>query len=78
MKGQITITEYLEERNKPHPVDIRGLCDDAYCPSCGYSLDEIKQLDCERCPVCGIRVDWTPWHRFNDEEQESKDGSSNN
>ena len=54
--------------DKAYPVDIRGICDDAYCPECGYSLDEIKQLDCERCPWCGLRIDWTPWHRMNDEE----------
>ena len=66
--GQITIAEYLEERNRPHPVIIRGLMDDAYCPECGYSLDELRQLDCERCPWCGLRIDWTPWHRANENE----------
>ena len=69
---QITIYEYLESL-KPRPVKIMGLCDDAYCPECGYSLDEIRQLDCERCPWCGLRIDWTPWHRANDEEE--TDGS---
>lgn len=23
-----------------HPVDIRGLCDDAYCPKCGVKMVE--------------------------------------
>ena len=49
------------------PVDIKGICDDAYCPKCGFSLDELKIKDCERCPECGQRIDWTPWHRCNDE-----------
>ena len=65
---QITIEAYLDFINKPHPVDIRGLCDDAYCPECHGPLDDLKILDCERCPWCGLRIDWTPWHRFNDEE----------
>lgn len=65
--GQITITDYLNFI-KPHPVDIRGICDDAYCPECHCSLDETKYLDCERCPWCGFGIDWTRWHYFNDEE----------
>lgn len=70
--GQITIDEWLssikDDLKKVHPVDIKGLCDDAYCPECGFSLDEFKHKDCERCPECGIRIDWGPWHRANDEE----------
>ena len=66
---QITIDEYLQELDKiVYPVEIYGLMDDAYCPKCGYCFWETRELDCERCPVCGIRVDWTPWHRINDEE----------
>lgn len=49
------------------PVNIKGICDDAYCPECDYQLDELKELDCEQCPECGTRLDWTPWHRANDE-----------
>lgn len=56
---------------KIHPVDIYGICDDAYCPECHSSLDETKWLDCERCPDCGIRIDWTPWHRMNDPEEDA-------
>ena len=58
------------DKETVHPVDIRGICDDAYCPECGFSLDERKYLDCERCPECNTRIDWTPWHRFNDEEEQ--------
>lgn len=121
MKGQITIFEYLEEKNKKcfysghicnkrhlweiaekldditcpklccreckvrgcgarcngskepaevKPVIIKGLCDDAYCPECNYPFDEVTEKDCQRCPVCGIGVDWGPWHIANDSEVE--------
>lgn len=56
---------------KIHPVDIYGICDDAYCPECHSPLDDLKILDCERCPWCGIRIDWTPWHRMNDPEEDA-------
>lgn len=49
-----------------YPVDIRGLCDDAYCPKCGEGLDEYRVLDCERCPYCGTRISWAPWYRQNE------------
>ena len=54
---------------EPRPVKIMGLMDDAYCPNCSYCFWETKELDCERCPRCGIRVDWTPWHKVNDTEE---------
>ena len=66
MKGQITITEYLAERNTPHPVNIMGLCDDAYCPECGYGFMDPRENDLPECPICKCKVDWTPWHRAND------------
>lgn len=59
-----------EEPAKVYPVEIKGLMDDAYCPKCGYEFWETRDLDCDRCPSCGIRVDWTPWHQANDEEVE--------
>lgn len=65
IEGQISIFEYIDSI-KPLPVDIRGLCDDAYCPRCNYCLDELKELDCKICPVCGVKIDWGPWHRMND------------
>lgn len=66
MDGQITIFEYLDSI-PPRPVEIIGLCDDAYCPECGNPLDEYKELDCETCPHCHIKIDWSPWHRKNDD-----------
>lgn len=55
-----------EEPERIFPVDVRGICDDAYCPKCNYCLDELKELDCKVCPVCGVKIDWGPWHRLND------------
>lgn len=61
----------LEE--KVYPLDIKGICDDPYCPQCGYAFETIKtcknyEVDCERCPECHVKVDWTLWHRINDKE----------
>ena len=60
--------KYWRLKEKVYPVDIKGICDDAYCPGCDASLDETKYLDCKKCPHCGMRIDWGPWHHFNDEE----------
>lgn len=52
-----------------YPLDIRGLMDDPYCPKCGrgfWDYGPKSEVDCERCPDCGIRIDWTLWHRLND------------
>lgn len=62
----------LELMEQPRPVHIKGICDDAYCPECDYALDELKELDCEKCPICGALIDWTPWHRQNDKEPEKE------
>lgn len=59
-----------EEPQKVYPLDIRGLCDDPYCPKCDYAFityGSQKEIDCDCCPKCGIKVDWTHWHRMNDE-----------
>ena len=70
MSHQITIFEYMNDL-PARPVKIMGLCDDAYCPNCGYGFFcTSRDIDCEICPECKIRVDWTPWHRVNDEEDE--------
>lgn len=69
--GQISIFEYIAEKDRSHELEIKGLCDDPYCPECGYEFwtcSNNSEIDCERCPSCGIRVDWTRWHRINDEE----------
>ena len=61
MEGQLSIFDFKK------PVDIKGICDDAYCPECGFALDELKILDCPSCPECGCLIDWSPWHRMNDD-----------
>ncbi len=66
IKGQITIDEYLEELDRVYPVEIFGICDDAYCPRCNYGFMYPEETDLDRCPHCGTRVDWAPWHRKND------------
>ena len=45
-------------------VDIRNIMDDAYCSVCDRILDERpgKDLDCDVCPHCGVRLDWT-WYK---------------
>lgn len=62
--------KYWRLKEKVYPVDIMGICDDAYCPKCGRELDDLRIKDCERCPDCHVRIDWTPWHRANDTEEE--------
>lgn len=65
--GQMHIFDFISEKEPIYPLEIKGLCDDGYCPKCGYPFDEYKELDCERCPECGVKVDWRPWHRLNDQ-----------
>ena len=65
IEGQISIFEYMKQI-KPLSVDIMGLCDDAYCPVCGYAFkDWLGEKDCD-CPECKTKLDWTRWHIVND------------
>ena len=67
-EGQLSIFDYQEPI---YPLDIKGICDDPYCPKCGrgfWTESKRSEVDCERCPDCGIRLDWTLWHRINDKE----------
>ena len=66
----------VKQEQHIYPLDIKGICDDPYCPQCGYAFETIKtcknyEVDCERCPECHIKVDWTPWHRRNDDEPQA-------
>lgn len=68
--------QYWRLEEKVYPLDIKGICDDPYCPQCGYAFETTKtcknyEVDCERCPECHIKVDWTPWHRRNDDEPQA-------
>lgn len=64
--GQMNIYDFIPKKEPVFKVNIKGLCDDAYCPKCNYPFNETKELDCERCPICQTKVDWTPWHNLND------------
>ena len=71
--GQLSIFDYQEPS---YPLDIKGICDDPYCPQCGYAFETIRtcknyEVDCERCPECHVKVDWTLWHRRNDDEPQA-------
>lgn len=70
---QITIMDWLGAFDQPRSVELYGLCDDAVCPRCKRAFVYPRETDKERCPFCGQRVEWTPWHRANDEEGESND-----
>ena len=61
---------YLLDEEIIRPVVIKGICDDAYCPECDCCINEILEMDCERCPYCGCRISWEPWHRANDKDNE--------
>ena len=63
IEGQLSLFD------KVYPVEIWGLMDDAHCPKCHYCFWETREMDCDRCPHCGTRVDWTPWHKANDQEE---------
>ena len=63
---QLTLRDLLGE-----PVLLYGLMDDAYCPKCRYGFPW-WDTDQEECPMCYTRLDWTPWHRANDEEEEEE------
>lgn len=52
-------------------VDIKGICDDAYCPLCNYAFRDFE-IDSPICPNCGIFLDFEPWHRVNDKESEDE------
>ena len=48
-------------------VNIKGICDDAYCPMYNYAFRDFE-IDSPICPNCGIFLDFEPWHRVNDNE----------
>jgi hypothetical protein len=71
VEGQMTIFDFIRKKEPIFSVLIKGLCDDAYCPRCKACIDDRKYLDSEKCPHCGLRIDWSPWHRANDDMEES-------
>ena len=73
MMKQMTVDDFLGAFERPEPVKLFGICDDAHCPRCRYGFLYPEETDKERCPVCGQMVSWMPWHRANDDEGESND-----
>lgn len=59
----------MSDEIKRYPVDIRGICDDAYCPTCNYEFRD-DETDANMCPMCGTYLDWSRYHLFNDKEDE--------
>ena len=57
-----------EANEKVYELDIKGICDDAYCPKCDYGFMD-NETDAERCPKCGVKVSWEQWHKVNDTEE---------
>lgn len=47
---------------KAQEVEVRGICDDGYCPKCKIWLDDLV----ERCPECNTLLDWTHWRKLNE------------
>lgn len=63
--------KYWRLKEKVYPIDLRGIMDDPYCSKCGYGFwdyGERSEVDCERCPVCKNKVDWSIWHKINGRE----------
>ena len=70
------VWKYWRLKERVYPVEIMGICDDAFCPVCGDGIDELNWMDCEKCPSCGARISWEPWHRMNDEDNQELFGEN--
>ena len=81
--GQMNLNDWIADRDKVREVGIIGLCDDPICSNCGYEFNMIEdkryniksEIDCERCPKCKVRLDWSRWHRCNDEGEADESDS---
>lgn len=60
---QLTIYDFL----KPLNVDIKGICDDGFCPRCDIWLDDLAK----ECPICGCSMNWDRWIRCNKEIEDA-------
>ena len=63
--GQMDLFDYIPDPDVVLDVDVRGICDDAYCPRCNYAFLD-SETDMFECPHCGQLVRWDDWHRIND------------
>lgn len=61
---QMTVFDFI----KPHTVQVKGMCDDPYCPKCNYWLDDPRSRYGE-CPKCGAQIDFMRWFDMNGKEQ---------
>ena len=65
---------YWRLKEKVYEVGQIGICDDPICSNCDYEFSMFdskwskNEIDIERCPNCGVRLDWERWHRVNDNE----------
>lgn len=74
--GQMSLNDWIADRDKVREVGIIGLCDDPICSNCGYEFRMIEdkryhlknEIDIDRCPKCKCKLDWSRWHRINEEE----------
>ena len=81
--GQMSLNDWLSDRDKIREVGIIDLCDDPICSNCGYEFNMIEdkryniksEIDCERCAKCKVRLDWRRWHRCNDEGEADESDS---
>lgn len=66
---------YWRLREKVYPVGLIGICDDPICSNCDYEFELFdskyskREIDIDRCPNCGVRLNWDRWHKVNDEEE---------
>ena len=66
----------MHQESVVYELDIRGICDDPYCPQCGrgfWTESQRSEVDCERCPDCHVRISWARWHKINDKEESNED-----
>lgn len=74
--GQMSLNDWLSDRDKVREVGIIDLCDDPICSNCGYEFNMIEdnryhlknEIDIDRCPKCKCKLDWSRWHRINEGE----------
>lgn len=59
---QMSIYDYPEYLpDKPKEVNIKGICDDGYCPVCDSWVDDLIP----ECPYCGQKLSWNGWSLIN-------------
>lgn len=62
----MTIFDFLKPQ-EVYQVDVKGMCDDPYCPKCNYWLEDPDERYGE-CPNCGAKIDFKHWFEVNRDE----------